>query len=160
MYNIKEDLKECKKVSVLVPNFPGIDSTLFFNDGTFWLFTNILENSVCSLHIFFSDNLRGPYASHPMNPIKSNMSSTRSAGNIFFRGTKIFRPSQNLVKTYGGSIIVNRIISLSKNYYEEKPSYVVEPFKLGSYSLQGIHHLGSVGDKTLFDFKVREEINK
>jgi len=126
------DLYKCTKfpnkwefVTRLMENVEAYDSTLFFHDNKYWLFTNIRENKGASendeLFLFYSDTLlTNDWKSHPNNPIVSDVTRARPAGNIFIRDSKIYRPSQNCSKTYGYGIKINHIVTISENYYEEK----------------------------------------
>ena len=126
------DLYKCTKfpnkwefVTRLMENVEAYDSTLFFHDNKYWLFTNIRENQGASendeLFLFYSDTLlTNDWKSHPNNPIVSDVTRARPAGNIFIRDSKIYRPSQNCSKTYGYGIKINHIVTISENYYEEK----------------------------------------
>ena len=87
----------------IMQNVAGIDSTLFFKNDKWWLFTNLIENNGASswdeLFLFYSDSpLNDNWISHRKNPIISDVRSARSAGNFFKTNTSIIRPSQNSSK--------------------------------------------------------------
>jgi hypothetical protein len=60
------------------------------------------------------------------------------------------RPAQDCTKTYGGAVVVNRIVTLSETQYEEVPVRRIEP--IAPYR-QGLHTLCPAGPYTLIDGK-------
>jgi hypothetical protein len=76
------------------------------NGGCFLLCTIKVAQD---LHLAFADDLLGEWKMHPQNTIKSDITSARSAGEIFMYNNALFRPAQNCGKTYGGSIVINKI---------------------------------------------------
>ena len=108
----------------LMHNVKAVDTTVFYYNDYFWMFTNLAESEGCStwdeLFLFFSKDLFSDcWESHPLNPIISDVSRARPAGNIFYSQKDIIRPSQNNSMIYGGSIEFNKIVKLSENEYEE-----------------------------------------
>jgi hypothetical protein len=105
-------------------NVKAVDTTVFYKDNKFWLFTNIREiegASTCEeLFLFSSDVLfTNNWESHPCNPIISDVKSSRPAGRIFYSNGKLFRPSQDCSVRYGYATIINEIIELSETKYKE-----------------------------------------
>jgi hypothetical protein len=117
----------------LMENVAAVDSTLYFHDNKWWLFTSIDEmehpdltyNELC---LFYSDDLfSGHWKSHPANPIVTEISTSRCAGKIFNHKGKIFRPSQDCSGGYGRAFNLIQITKLSESEYEEKLITKVEP---------------------------------
>ena len=40
------------------------------------------DNNQVSLHLFFSETLRGNWSAHPLNPVKTDVRSSRPAGPV------------------------------------------------------------------------------
>ena len=110
----------------------AMDSTLFYHNEKWWLFTTLTEQKGASHHdelfLFFADSpLTDSWQPHPMNPIVSDVSSARPAGRIFQHNNKIIRPSQDCTRKYGFGFHLNEIIQLSTMNYEEKSVLHVRP---------------------------------
>ena len=122
------------------------------------MFTNIAEGQGSStwdeLFLFFSKNLfSNSWKSHPMNPIVSDVSKARPAGNIFYSKKDIIRPSQNNSKRYGGKIEFNKIIKLNEYEYEE---INIRSSNISfNSSILGTHTIN-----TIQDFTVSDTVNK
>ncbi|MGH7603737.1 MAG: glucosamine inositolphosphorylceramide transferase family protein [Gemmatimonadaceae bacterium] len=107
---------------VLLRDVNAVDATLHCFDGRWWMFVNIAlpgTSSCDELHIYYADTPLGPWLPHRRNPIKSDAGNARSAGRIFTRDGQFFRPAQDCSTRYGGSIIVNRMVRLDLEHYEE-----------------------------------------
>lgn len=118
------------------------DSTLFEYQGLWWMFTCITEDEKLSatddLHLFYANNpLSQNWQAHPMNPVVSNATTARPAGNVFIHNDKIYRPSQNCGKSYGAGLNFCEITQLDKTNYSE--TVVHEIFPDWDKTLKGLH---------------------
>ena len=130
--NLTLDLYRCKKfpnewehVTTILQGQGFYDATLFHYNDKWWLFTNIRPTKGASdwdeLHLFYNDNLLdGRWIEHPMNPIISDVTTSRPGGAIFIHEGKIIRPSQNCSVRYGYGINFNEILVLNEHIYEER----------------------------------------
>jgi 6-pyruvoyl-tetrahydropterin synthase len=101
---------------------PLLDSSILKHKDKYWIFGTLTENYInYNLHIFYSDNLFGPYTPHPGNPVRSGLDGTRSAGNFITVDGDIYRPSQNCKNEYGESISISKITELNELLFSEKP---------------------------------------
>ena len=138
----------------LMHNVRAVDTTIFYYDNYYWMFTNIAESDGSStwdeLFLFFSKDLfSDDWNAHPMNPIISDVSKARPAGNIFFSKGEIIRPSQNNSISYGGLVEFNKIITLTKTKYQEiniKSSDISF-----DKSILGTHTINSISGFTVSD---------
>ncbi len=138
---------------VLLPDFPGVDPTLLFHKGMWWLFVaNFKDEDQNKLYLFYANDFLGPWKPHPNNPVKTDLTKTRPAGPIFQLNNNLIRPAQNCTRTYGGSIIFNKIIELTKDTYAEQYWGSLNPDPISSYP-DGIHHISSNGTYTVIDGK-------
>ncbi|NHM29284.1 glycoside hydrolase family 68 protein [Neobacillus terrae] len=115
---------------VLIEDINAVDATVIHYNKKFWMFANVFidgSSSLDELYIFYSDSLFGGWKPHKMNPVVSNASSARPAGNIFVKGGKLIRPSQNCSFSYGYSVKFNEIVDLSEEAYSEKLLSEMEP---------------------------------
>lgn len=115
---------------VLMENVNAVDTTIIQHNGKYWLFTNIFAEGASSLdelYLFYADSLFGQWVPHPMNPIVSDATSARPAGNIFVQDGKLIRPSQNCLFSYGYSVNLNEIEILNEESYREKKIKEITP---------------------------------
>jgi folate-dependent phosphoribosylglycinamide formyltransferase PurN len=107
------------------------DPTILKNDGIYWLFVNRRPHPGTSafveLYAYSSPDLLNPtWTSHALNPIVSDVRSSRPAGRIFEQSGKIYRPAQDSGKRYGHRIKIQEIINLSQTEFEEKTVRIIE----------------------------------
>jgi hypothetical protein len=141
-----------KEECIIMKNVPCVDPTLLRHDNMYWLFyTRADKNADLNLYINYAESLHGPWEEHPRNPVKTDIRSSRPAGSIFKYRNELYRPSQNSSKTYGGSIVINKIKILDQKEYKEEATKELLPWD--KYFRDGIHTLSVFGDKTLVDGK-------
>lgn len=132
-----------KHHTTLFSNVRVVDSTLFEQDGRWWLFMNIAQPRASSweeLHLFYADSPLGPYTAHPGNPIVSNAAFARPAGRLIRHEGRILRPAQDCSRRYGEAVVFNEITELSPTRYAERfyarlePSGLPRAFALHSFA--------------------------
>ncbi len=138
------------KVATLVPDFPGVDSSIFNYQGRWWLIGTRKGATNEKLYAFYAPSLLGPWRAHARNPVKSDMSSARSAGTPFLWKGSLYRPAMDNSKVYGKRIVINRVRKLTPTEFDEEPVRFVEPARNGRFR-EGIHTLSSAGDITVVD---------
>ena len=130
------------------------DSVVLFHEEMWWLFTTVKDETkgltaLNNLQIFYTkDILHGSWTSHPLNPVVKGKSHSRSAGPIFLREGRIIRPSQNCKKRYGYSVVMNEIVTLTTDHYEER---VIEEILPTIDRQLGIHTYVECGDLIVTD---------
>lgn len=133
LYRCKNFPDKWEFVMDIMENIHATDTTLFFNNDKWWLFTAVDELNSPSipfseLFLYFTDDLfSGHWQSHPMNPIVTDIKTSRPAGKIFILNNKIYRPSQDCSGSYGKAFNLNQITELSESDYEEILVSKVEP---------------------------------
>lgn len=154
---------EWHKVATLVEDFAAVDSTVFRHEGRWWLLCNGNDSGMgppsarpyvtgiyTTLYAWHATDLLGPWAPHPENPLKIDVRSTRPAGTPFVHEGQLYRPAQDSTKSYGGAVVLNRIVKLTPTEFREEEAGRVEPDPNGPYP-DGLHTLSAVGDLTLID---------
>ncbi|HEY5095621.1 MAG TPA: hypothetical protein VII69_10930 [Candidatus Eremiobacteraceae bacterium] len=137
----------------LLPQVPCLDPTVFKHEGLWWLFcTDATDGEHLKLRIWFARDLLGDFMPHPLNPVKIDVRSSRPAGAPFVHDGRLFRPSQDCSRTYGGAVTINEITKLSPTRFQEHAVAIVRPDP-GSPYRSGVHTLSSFGDQTLIDSK-------
>lgn len=141
------------EIKTLIDDFSAVDSTVFFYDNIWWLMcTNRETDSNCDLYIWYARNLLGPWEPHLLNPVKTDIRSSRPGGTPFIYKGELYRPAQNSVNTYGGSLLINIIKKLTMNEFVEEVVLEIKPDKYTVYN-KGVHTLASMGNKTVIDGK-------
>ena len=143
---------------ILFKNIDAVDSTIFFHDDKWWMFTGIASNGNLNwdhLCLFYSeDPLSCNWIPHLKNPITSDKRNSRPAGGIFINNGSLFRPAQNSSdEEYGKGIVINQIELLNEREYLEEKIDSIEPS--WDKDVKGIHTINSVNKLTIFDAKLR-----
>lgn len=138
----------------LMENVKAVDTTLFFKDNKWWLFTAMedVEGSGLGdeLYLFWSEELfTQKWQPHPLNPVVSDVRTARPAGKIFIHHNKIYRPSQNCSVRYGYATNMNEIITLNEQEYYEKKVAAITPN--WDQDVLGTHTFIYEGDLTIVD---------
>lgn len=152
LYKARDFPNQWDKVTTLVDDFAGVDSTVFRYDGRWWLTCTDEEGSLEDLYAWYSSDLLGPWQPHAANPIKRDIRSARPAGTPFLHRGNLYRPAQDCSKTYGGRIVLNRILKLTPSEFKEEPASFIEPDEDGPWP-DGAHTVSEVGSVTLLDGK-------
>lgn len=139
------------KVATLIEGVAAVDSTVFQHEGRWWLLATDKETGAgLKLKVWHAGDLLGPWKPHANNPVKVDVRSARPAGTPFVHDGHLYRPCQDSSRTYGGRILINRIVRLSPTEFEEEQAAVVEPYKDGPYP-NCLHTLSAAGDVTVID---------
>lgn len=153
LYKAENFPYEWKKVRTLISGVAGIDNTIFRKDGRWWLMcTDLRDHPNLKLHVWYASDLLGPWKPHERNPVKVDRGSARPAGTPFTLNEQLYRPAQDSSRTYGGRVVIQRMIRLTPAEFEETTAAAVEPSKSGPYP-DGLHTVSAVGDMTLIDGK-------
>ncbi len=152
IYKLVEGYNRWEKIGTLIEDFDACDSTIFQYKGFWWLMcTSQEKGSNLYLFIYYSKDLFGPWHAHPKNPVKKDISSTRPGGTPFVYEGNLYRPAQDSSKTYGGRIIINKVLELTPTEFKEVKVKAVGPPK-DAY-IKGLHTLSSIGNFTIIDAK-------
>jgi hypothetical protein len=158
IYEFNFEDEELTNKKILLSNIDAVDTTVLYHDNIWWMFYSLeSRNADNKLYIRYSDDLFGSWIEHPKNPVKTDVSSSRPAGNIFQYKNELYRPSQNSEITYGGSITINKITTLTKTDYEEISVKVIDKNNFNE-DIDGVHTINFQDNKLIIDVKRR--INK
>lgn len=107
------------------------DPTIIKMDGIYWLFVNQKPHPGASgfveLYAYYSKELMNPdWIPHALNPIVSDVRSSRPAGRIFEQDSKLYRPAQDSGRRYGHRIKIQEIQKLNPFEYSEKTIRIIE----------------------------------
>jgi hypothetical protein len=105
------------------------DPTVFYHDNHWFLFAVDRDDI---LHLFWADDLMGPWYVHPKSPIvKFDYEKARSCGRVITAGDTIIRFTQNCKPGYGMDIRAFIITEITPENYQEKP-YINNPLLKGT----------------------------
>lgn len=145
--------KECPekliKIKALVSGKSFVDSSVIYYKKKYWLFTSV-SGDHNHLYIYHSDALDGQYTGHYQNPIRVEEQFCRAAGHLFMVGQSLYRPTQNPVNCYGGSIMINAIEILSEKEFKSTHQFEIPPDKVYN---QGLHNISFANNMIVIDGK-------
>lgn len=141
-------------VATLMTGVRAVDTTVFEQDGRWWLFTTIRrlqgESSLDCLYLFSADHpLSDEWRPHPGNPVAVGVAGGRSAGGILRLGSRLVRPAQDSTGAYGRRVRLYEIVKLTLDEYVEKPCGGLEPNEVRGFI--GLHTISRAGDLTIVD---------
>lgn len=150
LYTVKSgDTSSLEKKRVILSGAPFVDSSIVKFNGKYWLFTS-KKNAVDKFYIFYAASLDEEFRPHSLNPICSSPQFTRAAGQMFIDKGILYRPTQNPVSGYGGSIIISKIIMLTEVTFVSELFMEILPKK--PYE-SGIHTISFANDLIVIDGK-------
>ncbi len=137
----------------LIKGFAAIDASLFEYQSHWWLFCSEMDDTLgATLHAWHAPELFGPWTPHTANPIKRDIGSARPAGTPFVHAGQLYRPGQDSTNTYGGAVIIHRVLHLTPTGFAEEAVTTVGPYTDGPYRY-GLHTLSACGPRTVIDGK-------
>jgi hypothetical protein len=124
------------------------DSTLFRHDGLFWMFACTHSRTHDELVLYFAEGIRGPWHSHPSNPIVArNRAISRPAGRVInMADGGLLRYAQDDRGAYGKSVVAFRITELTTERYREEPARAQPVITAhgDGWARHGMHHVDPV----------------
>jgi hypothetical protein len=155
LFEATEGAAAFRRVRTLLTGVRYVDPTIFRHDGLWWLFcSDTMLGEHTHLLAFFAADLAAEWRPHPLNPLKIDVRSARPAGTPFVHEVRLYRPSQNCAKTYGGGVTICEITRLSATEFAEVPVAELQPLRSSVYR-SGFHTLSRFGERTLIDGKRR-----
>lgn len=135
----------------ILDGLPVLDPTVFRHEGRWWLFCTFEgPHANTALHVFHAEQLSGPWSPHALNPVKTDISSSRPGGTPFVHDGALYRPAQDSSASYGGAIAINEVEVLTPNEFSETVVRRIGPLTSGPYRA-GIHTIAGRGGLTVVD---------
>ncbi len=129
--NRSVDLYECvgfprewKFASTLISGMRLADATVIHWNDRWWMFAAHGHEGASmydELHVFWADNLPGPWHPHALNPVKIDAGSSRPAGAMFIEHGQLVRPTQDCRNRYGGGVSFQQVVVLDEEHFHETP---------------------------------------
>lgn len=99
------------------------DATITQHAGRLWMFCTQGDDDSSmddTLHIYWADQITGPWQPHKMNPVKIDARHSRPAGSMWCDSGQLHRVVQNCSTTYGHHTSCMRVMRLSEDEFEEE----------------------------------------
>lgn len=127
-----------------------MDSTIIEFQGLFWLFcTKRGADSNSKLYIYYSSTPEGPWKSHLKNPVVSDASMARPAGNMIVKDGTLYRVIQKCDHHYGEAINISKVDILNETEFKETFVKEIKAQK-DSYS-ECFHTINGLGNLCVVD---------
>jgi hypothetical protein len=110
--------------TVLMEDVEAADATVLEHSGRLWMFVNLASRGLwldTELHLFHSEDARGPWRPHPLNPVVSDVRRARPAGPIWEEEGRLIRPTQDCTPGYAFATSFQTITTLTTEDYAEEP---------------------------------------
>ena len=132
--------------SYLGPLLQGfwVDSSTFFFEGRWWIFTSPAAQESQTLELFSADDISGPWQRHPMSPlISSNNHIARGGGRVILLDGKPVRFTQDCFPFYGTSVRAFEVSALTTSTYKERELEFSPILSAGDdiWHREGMHHI-------------------
>lgn len=118
--------------AILLGDVRVVDATLLRHEGMWWLFACAKTGGPLDLaYELRAYSAAAPDAArwrpHPQNPLLVDIGSARPAGPFFRHGGCLYRPAQDGSRTYGGGLVLNEVVRLTAERYEERAVARLDP---------------------------------
>lgn len=133
-------------VRTLLDGRDYVDPSPFHANGRWWLFagTGAPPYRADTLHLFYAEDLLGPWREHPKSPVvRNNVQIARPGGRVLVQGERIVRYAQDCNGGYGLRVRALEITELTPRGYLERElpgSPILEGSGAG-WNATGIHHV-------------------
>lgn len=142
----------------LMEDVEAYDATVFQHGGYWWLFTNISilpgVSSWDQLFLFYAETFpTNKWIPHPGNPVVDDVRSSRPAGKMFIKDSKLYRPSQDSSGKYGRGLNINQVTELSPERYSET---LITKWLPGEFKRRtiGTHSYSHLEETVLIDLQI------
>lgn len=138
-YNLMEDIRL-------------LDAVWIYHNNLYWIFANKIEDFEYDnnekLYAYYATDLFSTnWQPHSKNPIVTDASLARNAGNFLFENNQLYRVSQNCKNGYGKNLVISEVKLLSTTeYVEVKVNEQMPPNKF-----VGMHTLNKHNNLEVFD---------
>jgi len=117
-----------------------VDPSIVHYNNQWYLFS--YASKLKNLHLFTSDNLKGPWHEHPKSPIvQGSPQFARPAGKIIINNGTLYRYAQDETPNYGTRVWAFRITELTTQTYNEEPASIYPVVQPGNewWNKDGMH---------------------
>jgi hypothetical protein len=151
LYRTKTFPEDWELAGTILDGLRVLDPTIFHYQNRWWLLCTLDgAGANTKLYAFHAGAISGPWEPHLLNPIKTDISSSRPGGVPFVHNGDLYRPAQDSSHSYGGAVVINKIETLTPTNFLEHEVQRIHPVADGKYPA-GIHTLSGAGAITVVD---------
>jgi hypothetical protein len=155
IFRMERDPWHWTQVAHMLPEMPLLDATLVEHEGSWWLTATLAgPYSDTDLHLWHAPSPFGPWTPHQLNPVKSDVRSSRPAGNLFRLGDCLYRPAQDCAGDYGTAVMINKVVRLDPKDFVEIPVKRFSPDP-DWRAPDGLHTFNVLNEQVVIDAKRR-----
>ena len=121
-----------------------IDPSIFFRDGTWWMYAKDTHLDRPILRLFCAKTLLGEWNEHPESPVVcDDLSRVRPGGKVLVAEGKTVRFAQDCSESYGRRLRAFRVDQLSRDHYEEDEILLSPELRAQGrgWNAEGMHHI-------------------
>ena len=152
LYECIEFPQQWRFIKTLIAGPRLADATVVKWRGRLWMFAahgELGASNYDELHLFWADELHGPWHAHAQNPVKIDAGSARPAGAMWVQNGRIFRPTQDCRNRYGDGVAFQEVVVLDEHRFEER---LVERLTAGGTKAgASVHTFNEVQGFTVID---------
>lgn len=137
--------------NVLIQNSAIVDPCIFEFEGKYWMFCNPLKEFNTTLLVYSAKTFAELWSADPRF---YKISNCRGAGKLFMKGGELYWPTQVNTSTYGGGVLIRKVMSLTESEFEYEDVYTIHPDPNGKYP-HGLHSIEFGEELCLLDGKRR-----
>lgn len=155
LYECVEFPRNWRFVKTLVDGCRLADATVVSWRGRLWMFAAHGQRGASNydeLHVFWANDLQGPWQAHAQNPVKIDAGSARPAGAMWVENGRIIRPTQDCRNRYGDGIEFQEVVVLDEGRFEERPLGRLAPE--GTRAGAAVHTFNEMRGFTVIDAAV------
>ena len=153
LYRCQKFPDRWKKEIVLLDGFAGVDPTVIWSDGFWWMWVGDQSRRARdNTFLFWAPALTGPWREHRQSPAIHRIDLARPGGLPWQAEAGWMRPAQNRTRTYGGGLLVYQVERLDPENYQETECTRWDPEPSWPYP-DGLHHLCMSHGWTVWDAK-------
>ena len=123
MYECADEPLNWKLYKTLISGQRLADATIVKFDGRLWMLATHGDdgaNMNDTLHIYWADDVEGPWHAHALNPVKIDAATARPAGAMWVTDGALHRVVQDCSTVYGGAIHCMRVSRLTTREFAEE----------------------------------------
>jgi hypothetical protein len=100
LYRAEQYPTDWSFVTELVSGRELVDNSIIYHEGRWYLFS--CSTSIDTLHLFYAENLTGPWKEHPASPVViGDNSNARPSGRVFVLGDRLYRYAMDIEPPVG-----------------------------------------------------------
>ena len=152
LYECVEFPQEWRFVKTLIDGRRLADATIVNWRGRLWMFAAHGQRGASNydeLHVFWANDLFGPWQEHAQNPVKIDAGSARPAGAMWVENERIVRPTQDCRDRYGDGVEFQEVVVLDEGRFEERPLGRLAPG--GTKAGAAVHTFNELAGFTVID---------